>query len=362
MKSFSFFLMVVMGCVATGAMAHGLNAGQQSLHVEQKGQNAEQRRLNAEQQRLLGEMQTFLLTQNLAPMRTLSDALSFVSNGVSYLVEVSASEVYPMFVTLSSIYHLPSEYEESILVQTADRLNRYKGVKCLSDGQRLTFSAEWFLLDSAPFRYSFPKVKQQMEVMGADFQRLYAEIKGGIDSRYAIPVINGIPGQPHPLDSINLALRGEEGNGARSVSANALGLSVSTDTLDLAEENNPQEQAIVFDRPVVGSHDERRLSLDRVTLLPDCTMLDFTSYNNDGTTSYAWCSIQPTAYIRVDGVNYTLVEAERIAVSPKVTYYRSSNATLSFRLIFPAIPVETVRMDFADGEDSWWMRDIQLKK
>lgn len=128
-----------------------------------------------------------------------------------------------------------------------------------------------------------------------------------------------------------------------------------------SEPTQAEQPPLIYDNPTVGSHDERRLTLDRVTIQPDCTILDFTSHNKSGGISYSWCSIQQNAYIKVGAVEYRLVRAERIAISPKVTYYSSDDATLTFRLFFPAIPRTTQTLDFADGVDSWWMKDIRLR-
>ena len=115
--------------------------------------------------------------------------------------------------------------------------------------------------------------------------------------------------------------------------------------------------------PKVISNGDSKLYIERVTLDPSQTVLDMVSYNG---REYQWCSISKNSYISINGKRYNMTRAEGIACSPQHTDYpgydSGREASLHFRLYFPALPKGTTSFDFSEGSvDGWQIKGVELK-
>ena len=124
----------------------------------------------------------------------------------------------------------------------------------------------------------------------------------------------------------------------------------STD-IDIFISNNKSK---IYNNPLIGSKGDKNLKICSVEIGDNNTILTLSTSNKTEKLSYDWATIDPRSRIVANGVNYELLKAEGIAVSPKRTYFSSDNQTITFRLIFPPIPNDTQTIDFIESYDSSW--------
>lgn len=117
-------------------------------------------------------------------------------------------------------------------------------------------------------------------------------------------------------------------------------------------ENNNNTRVIMF--PTISTNRNKRLQLNKVTLTPTETILDFSVKNRTITIGNGWFNMSPQAHIIANGERFLLRRADGVALAPGTTSFSSSGETRRFRLIFPPIPFETTSIDFIESSDSKW--------
>ncbi len=133
----------------------------------------------------------------------------------------------------------------------------------------------------------------------------------------------------------------------------------STDTKSGSSINNGN----IVSYPFTEQAMDNRARITQVELSSTETKVTIYSYNTEGTTYYEWCNINKNTSIKCNGQTYYLTRAEGIAIAPDKTYYGGPNKSLTFTLIFPAIPTDTQSFDLIESDDSTWKwYGIQLKR
>ena len=101
------------------------------------------------------------------------------------------------------------------------------------------------------------------------------------------------------------------------------------------------------------------LSIQKITLTPNQTKIDFLNVNN----GYEWATIDKNAYISDKKNKYYLKDAKGIEITPQKTYYKDEYENLYFSLIFPPIPSDVNELDFIENnESSWKIFNIDINK
>lgn len=322
------------------------------------GQSLPAQSLNLQQQTLMSDVFTYLKTRNVAIRQDEKPTQIFFSeDSINYVLTLHLEEEDPMLLELSTTYILPSDYDAAVLTNVAERLNRLQGVKCMANDRSISFLSQWFLLDYSPFRYSYARIHKQMINMAGQFGTIYRELGGNKAAG------NGITqGPPRPVMQEEDPVFDVNDFFVEPVANNAIAEPVSIAATQTEEPllADVRTEPVVINHPAFDGRGKRRLDLTCVTLQPDCTILDLVSYDREETMTYKWTSVSADAYIQVGTIKYKLRSAEKIAVSPKTTYY-SASGKLTFRLIFPAIPVGAATMDFVNDPDhQWYFGNIQL--
>lgn len=101
--------------------------------------------------------------------------------------------------------------------------------------------------------------------------------------------------------------------------------------------NNLHSQTIY--NPSISRTDETTLSIDKVELSNNSTIIYCTHKAPEGYQNGGWVRIEPSIFLKESNGQrrYKLLKAEGIPLSPNKFNYSYSGQTLSFRLIFPKI-------------------------
>lgn len=92
------------------------------------------------------------------------------------------------------------------------------------------------------------------------------------------------------------------------------------------------------------------------------TILTLSNNNQSSEGYYQWMNIDDGAYIVANGQKCKLRKAEGIEISPAKTYFSYAGQTKTFKLYFPAIPLNTSSIDFIESQSSKWkIYGIQLR-
>lgn len=117
-----------------------------------------------------------------------------------------------------------------------------------------------------------------------------------------------------------------------------------------------------YNNPSIRTNCSNNTKILSVTLEDNRTIVKMS--NNNRTRNggyYAWMTIDPNTYIKVNGKKYSLTGAEGIAISPNRTTFSYEGETKTFTLYFPAIPKTTTSMDLIESVSSeWQFYGIQL--
>lgn len=238
--------------------------------------------------------------------------MSFKYDGTTYFASVHAQNPTTLYLSLTGLFSLPEGFDPVLANEAAYQAGGGKPVCTYSTGKIAAFSCEMYTKDVKSFIAVIPEMLEALSSSADSFLDEY-----------------------HKLES-------------EQVSANT-GLLPG--------------DVRVFDHPQIASKVDRELSVEKVTLTPEATILDMKSYNGG---MYQWCSIDKNSYITANGKRLYLTNAEGIALAPEHTNYprwfTGNNVSLSFKLYFPPLPAGTTSFDFSEGPDGWWVKGIELKE
>lgn len=241
--------------------------------------------------------------------------IKFKYDGTTYEVSVHSLNPQTLYLCLSAAFGLPEEYNGDIANTAAFNAASGKPVCSIAGEGFLAFSCEMYAKEAKPFIAVIPEMLQALSSSIDKFQDEYVKA----EKEY-------VPTQGTSGSAMNL---------------------------------NSNE----YIYPRVTSNGDSKLYVQKVTLDPNYTILDMVSYNG---RQYQWCSISKNSYISVNGKRYNLTGAEGIACSPQHTDYpgydSGREASLHFKLYFPALPKGTTSFDFSEGSvDGWNLKGIELK-
>lgn len=244
------------------------------------------------------------------------ESLSFKYDGTTFQASVHTLNPQTLYLTLFVGFGLPEEYNSEISNIAAFNATSVKPVCSFSRDGALAFSCEMYAKDAKPFIAVLPEMLVALNSSAEKFQEEYE--KAAKDY---------VPSSP------------------------VAGVSV-------IESNNNE-----YIYPKVVSKGDSKLYIEKVTLNPNYTVLDIVSYNG---REYQWCSISKNTYISVNGKRYNMTKADGIACSPQHTDYpgwdSGREASLHFKLYFPALPKGTTSFDFSEGSvDGWQIKGVELK-
>lgn len=114
------------------------------------------------------------------------------------------------------------------------------------------------------------------------------------------------------------------------------------------------QNQVVVNNPSISSTTASRTRITKVIANKYETIIEFSGNNNSMTGYYTWVTISPQSYIMANGQRYTLTRAEGIGITPKKTYFNSANTDYTFKLYFPAIPLNVSFFDFIESTESEW--------
>ena len=105
------------------------------------------------------------------------------------------------------------------------------------------------------------------------------------------------------------------------------------------------------------------LKILSISLEEDKTILWLSCNNKNKDGSYSgWITIDPESYIIANDKKLKLTQALGIETTPNKTYFTHEDETILFELFFPAIPKNTLSIDFIENATSEWrMYGIELK-
>lgn len=119
----------------------------------------------------------------------------------------------------------------------------------------------------------------------------------------------------------------------------------------------------VFNNPTVTKADAINPVLKSVEIRNNQTILTFQFTNGVGHEPVSTVFMDPKAFITANGQKYYLTDAQGIAISPNMTYFINATQSITYKLIFPAIPIDTREIDFVESSDSDWnLYGIQLNR
>ena len=238
-----------------------------------------------------------------------NEVIRFTSQEINYIVQISAEDKDPMYVTIGAYFNLPESYNSDIARRAA--LNAAGGMPVFCDcvDNVLVFDCEMYLKDAKPFTSVLPA--------------MIKAIKRSVD---------GFNNEYEKLQQSN-------------VSSN-----------NPAVSNYTSEGDDVYHFPHHSTASDKKLYVSKVYWESGSTILEFISYNGG---QYQWCSMNKNAYIMADGKKYTLKRAEGIAYAPNHTDYpnhqSANNVSLTFKLYFSEIPRSTKMLDFYESSSEGWI-------
>lgn len=269
--------------------------------------------LNASQTKLRNEIKSFIQEEGFLPSIDKDGDIVFKREGNTYWVTVSEDDVSPMFVSLCTLYNRPERYSLQTMLLAAAEINKYPGVKMVCFEDSFTLQGELFLSQSELFKYAFYTILNQINNILSHLSELVDEVES-------------------------------------EVSQVSPGSSSSSSSYMSSADPNPK----VVSYPSIRSKGDNKLIFKRVTITDTYTMLEMSSNNNHGDTSYAWCQISRNAHLICRGKNYSLIRAEGIKLAPEKTYYSGTNSSISFTLYFQPIPKNAATFDFYEEPGSSW--------
>ena len=243
------------------------------------------------------------------------ETIEFQYNGTLYEASVHMLNPQTLYLSLSVVFGLPENYIPEVANIAANAAASPKPVCAFGGRGILAFSCEMYAKDVKSFTSVFPEMLQALSSSVESFQ-----------SEYDKALKDYVPfSAPSATEIIN------DGN--------------------------------TFIYPKVTSNGDSKLYIEKVTLDPNYTVLDMVSYNG---RQYQWCSISKNSYISVNGKRYNMTRADGIACSPLHTDYPEYDcgreASLHFKLYFPALPKGTTSFDFSEGSvDGWQIKGVELK-
>lgn len=243
------------------------------------------------------------------------ETIEFQYNGAKYETSVHVLNPQTLYLSVSVVFGLPEEYIPEVANIAANSAASPKPVCAFGGRGILAFSCEMYAKEVKPFIAVLPEMLQALSSSVENFQDEYDKAL-----KEFVPFS---------------------------------GPSATTVTND--------ENSYIY--PKVISNGDSKLYIERVTLDPSQTVLDMVSYNG---REYQWCSISKNSYISINGKRYNMTRAEGIACSPQHTDYpgydSGREASLHFRLYFPALPKGTTSFDFSEGSvDGWQIKGVELK-
>lgn len=236
------------------------------------------------------------------------EVIRFTSGEINYIVQISADDKDPMYVTIGAYFNLPESYKEDIARRAA--LNAAGGMPVFCDCRDnvLVFDCEMYLKESKPFTSVLPS--------------MIKAIKASVE---------GFNGEYEKLNQTNSSTPSSTSNGTFG-------------------------KADTYIFPHHSTASDKKLFVSKVYWEGENTVLEFISYNGG---QYQWCSMNKNAYIMANGKKYSLKRAEGIAYSPSHTdypnYQSANNVSLTFKLYFPEIPKTTKTLDFYESSTEGWI-------
>ena len=236
------------------------------------------------------------------------EVIRFTSREINYIVQISADDKDPMYVTIGAYFNLPESYKEDIARRAA--LNAAGGMPVFCDCRDnvLVFNCEMYLKESKPFTSVLPSMIKAIKTSVERFN-----------------------GEYEKLNQTNSSTPSSTSNGTFG-------------------------KADTYIFPHHSTASDKKLFVSKVYWEGENTVLEFISYNGG---QYQWCSMNKNAYIMANGKKYSLKRAEGIAYSPSHTdypnYQSANNVSLTFKLYFPEIPKTTKTLDFYESSTEGWI-------
>lgn len=245
------------------------------------------------------------------------EVIRFTSQDIDFIIQVSADDRDPMYVTLGAYFNLPESYHSDLARRAA--LNAAGGMPVFCDclDNVLVFDCEMYLKEAKPFTSVLPAminaIKKSVDCFSDEYQKI-----------------------------------------AQS--------NVSSTTNSSIAANYSSDGPDIYNFPHHSTANDKKLYVSKVYWEAGSTVIEFISYNGG---ENQWCSMNKNAYILADGKKFSLKRAEGIAYAPQHTdypnYQSGNHVSLTFKLYFPEIPKSTKSIDFYESSsDGWVVNNITL--
>ena len=245
------------------------------------------------------------------------EVIRFTSQDIDFIIQVSADDRDPMYVTLGAYFNLPESYHSDLARRAA--LNAAGGMPVFCDclDNVLVFDCEMYLKEAKPFTSVLPA--------------MINAIKKSVD---------GFSDEYQKIAQSNVS----------STTNSSIAANYSSDGPD------------IYNFPHHSTANDKKLYVSKVYWEAGSTVIEFISYNGG---ENQWCSMNKNAYILADGKKFSLKRAEGIAYAPQHTdypnYQSGNHVSLTFKLYFPEIPKSTKSIDFYESSsDGWVVNNITL--
>lgn len=293
MKNLSVFILVLFNVFASSA---------QTLNTAQK-------QLKNEISNAIRKIGTNLMDEG--------DYLRFTSQEINYIVNISADDKDPMYVTLGAYFNLPETYDSDLARKAAINAANNMPVFCDCSDNVLVFDCEMYLKEAKPFTSVLPAMVNAIKKSVVGFYGEYEKLQQS---------------------------------------------GVTTSSNNFVTPSYDASVVSVYNFPHHPAASDKKLYVSKVYWEAGSTVLEFISYNGG---QYQWCTMNKNAYIMANGQKYSLKWADGIALAPQQTdypdYQSGNNVSLTFRLYFQEIPKTAKTIDFYESSsDGWVVNNISL--
>lgn len=289
--------------------------------------------LSSEQSLLSQKIETFLKEEGFRPEKSAEGVYVFEYEELKLVIRIDPNENNPMFVTMSAIFELPTEYSPKIVAIAANELNGIKGIKVLSYNDSFSVQTDMFLTNVGTFTDVFYTMIRQIQTALGSFADSYSKASSGELS----------PNSGRHVDN------------TRSTG--------STNTTSSTRLTKSAEG--VYNNPRVTGQLATGAKIRRVVITDEYTCVELSSNSTSSGETAEWCNIDSNTYIVNEDKPFEklkLTRASGIKIAPDKTYYGGANRTVSFKLYFPPIPKDTKSISLIEPDSSWCFYGITLHK
>jgi hypothetical protein len=132
-----------------------------------------QTELNTQQKKLQNDIVSYLRTEGFAPSIDEDGDIMFKREGITHYVIIDRTEDSPYFLILQRGLNIEEGYDKQKVLQIANEVNYYKGIKVRLYDTSISIRAEMFLQNAEHFKAVFYRIIALMNFAKNEFQEEY---------------------------------------------------------------------------------------------------------------------------------------------------------------------------------------------